>query len=81
MLIGSINDKMCKINYGNTNIFHVAQYDRGGPQHRITWGRGSPHTSAVFGDTEKNVTAVVGHKARLPCQVKNLGRKSVRNFF
>ncbi|XP_064101014.1 uncharacterized protein LOC135211681 [Macrobrachium nipponense] len=53
-------------------------FDRGGLQHQITWGRGnSPPGSAVFGNSPKNVTAVVGHRARLPCQVKNLGLKDV----
>ncbi|XP_076060687.1 uncharacterized protein LOC143036805 [Oratosquilla oratoria] len=52
-------------------------YDRGGPQHRITWGRGNPQASAVFGDTPTNVTAIVGHRARLPCTVRNLGLKDV----
>jgi len=53
------------------------QYDRGGPQHQITWGRGNSLHSAVFGPTEMNITAVVGHQARLPCQVVNLGLKDV----
>ncbi|XP_042226514.1 uncharacterized protein LOC121869317 [Homarus americanus] len=53
------------------------RYDRGGPQHSITWGRGNSHSSAVFGNVLTNVTAVLGHRARLPCQVKNLGHKDV----
>ncbi|XP_068230741.1 hemicentin-1-like [Palaemon carinicauda] len=53
-------------------------FDRGGFQHQITWGRGnSPPGSAIFGNSPANVTAVVGHRARLPCQVKNLGLKDV----
>ncbi|XP_047502101.1 uncharacterized protein LOC125047737 isoform X2 [Penaeus chinensis] len=55
----------------------AGHFDRGGPQHRITWGRGNTANSAVFGDTPTNVTAVLGHRARLPCQVKNLGLKDV----
>nr|XP_053654638.1 uncharacterized protein LOC128703821 [Cherax quadricarinatus] len=53
------------------------RYDRGGPQHSITWGRSNTHNSAVFGNLPTNVTAVQGHRARLPCQVKNLGLKDV----
>ncbi|XP_069169155.1 uncharacterized protein [Procambarus clarkii] len=55
----------------------AGRYDRGGPQHSITWGRGNSHSSAVFGNLPTNVTAVLGHRARLPCQVKNLGLKDV----
>ncbi|CAL4074916.1 unnamed protein product, partial [Meganyctiphanes norvegica] len=60
-------------------VIHKAhgQYDRGGPQHDITWGRGNSPHSAVFGPTETNITAVLGHQARLPCQVMNLGLKDV----
>ncbi|KAK8389810.1 hypothetical protein O3P69_009066 [Scylla paramamosain] len=53
------------------------RYDRGGLQHTITWGRGNSHSSAVFGNGPTNVTAVLGHRASLPCQVKNLGPKDV----
>ncbi|KAK8740646.1 hypothetical protein OTU49_002631 [Cherax quadricarinatus] len=53
------------------------RYDRGGHQHSITWGRANSHSSAVFGNVPTNVTAVFGHRARLPCQVKNLGLKDV----
>lgn len=60
------------------NYFPEGHYDRSGPQHRITWGRGNSHTSAVFGIGPQNVTAVVEHKARLPCTVRNLGHKDVR---
>ncbi|XP_071543564.1 LOW QUALITY PROTEIN: uncharacterized protein [Panulirus ornatus] len=55
----------------------AGRYDRGGPQHSITWGRGNSHNSAVFGNLPTNITAVLGHRARLPCQVKNLGLKDV----
>nr|XP_045610301.1 kin of IRRE-like protein 1 [Procambarus clarkii] len=43
----------------------------------ITWGQANTHT-AYFGDlSSTNVTAVVGHKASLPCRVLNLGNKDV----
>ncbi|XP_053638647.2 protein sidekick-1-like isoform X1 [Cherax quadricarinatus] len=55
----------------------TGRYDRGGQQHSITWGRANSHSSAIFGNIPTNVTAVFGHRARLPCQVKNLGLKDV----
>ncbi|KAF2350128.1 Immunoglobulin I-set, partial [Trinorchestia longiramus] len=57
--------------------FVTGHYDRSGPQHRITWGRGNSHSAAVFSMRPQNVTAVVEHKARLPCAVRNLGLKDV----
>ncbi|XP_069952329.1 kin of IRRE-like protein 1 [Cherax quadricarinatus] len=43
----------------------------------ITWGQPNTHT-AYFGDVSpSNVTAVVGHKATLPCRVLHLGNKDV----
>ncbi|XP_069189909.1 lachesin-like [Procambarus clarkii] len=43
----------------------------------ITWGQANTHT-AYFGDlSSTNVTAVVGHKASLPCRVLNLRNKDV----
>ncbi|KAK4297240.1 hypothetical protein Pmani_030326 [Petrolisthes manimaculis] len=58
-------------------INHGKRYDRGSPQHSITWGRANTPGSAVFDSPPSNVTAVKGHHARLPCRVKNLGHKDV----
>ncbi|XP_071548054.1 uncharacterized protein [Panulirus ornatus] len=46
-------------------------------EHHITWGR--PNTNIAFfdDDTPSNVTAVVGQRATLPCQVVNLDKKDV----
>lgn len=63
--------------HGDEDSSLTGRYDRGGPQHTITWGRGNSHNSAVFGNGPANVTAVLGHRASLPCRVNNLGHKDV----
>nr|XP_053635665.1 protein sidekick-like isoform X1 [Cherax quadricarinatus] len=48
-----------------------------GERHEITWGRPNTNTAYFDDDTPTNVTAVVGQKATLPCQVINLDKKDV----
>ncbi|XP_050735183.1 kin of IRRE-like protein 1 [Eriocheir sinensis] len=44
---------------------------------RITWGHANTNTAFFREDAPTNVTAIVGHKASLPCHVVNLGKKEV----
>lgn len=44
---------------------------------RITWGHPNTNTAYFREDTATNITAIVGHKASLPCHVVNLGKKEV----
>lgn len=45
----------------------------------ITWGEANTNTAYFDPDSPSNVTAIVGHKASLPCHVINLGKKDVSN--